>query len=237
MALPQLDVAPKYELTIPSNKQKVQFRPFLVKEQKVLMLAYESQDKRQIVAGMIDILNNCIDGDIDVGTLPTYDIDYMFTQIRAKSVGEKIDLSIRCPACSAENPISVDLDSVKIEVNEPTKIVKLTDQISIKLRYPDYKTFLSNEKLFDENSSQTDVVFQIAATCIESIMTEEDNISAKDEPIEDIIQFIESMNADQFMEISNFVQEMPIMSHDVDIKCHSCGNDFKQELRGLDDFF
>jgi predicted house-cleaning NTP pyrophosphatase (Maf/HAM1 superfamily) len=205
MALPSLNTAPSYELIIPSTQKKYNYRPFLVKEQKILMLAYESQDKKQIINAMLDTIKSCIP-DIDVRLLTTSDVDYIFTQLRAKSVGEKAE-----------------------------KVVELTDKISVKLKYPTYFDFMNNLNL--ESSSQTEALMEVVVSCIDSIMTEEENISVKDEPKEEVIKFIESMSSQQFELISEFVQNIPQIEYTTSFKCANCGNEQEVKLQGLDDFF
>ena len=235
MALPSLNATPSYELTVPSSGQKLKFRPFLVKEQKILMLAYESQDKKQVINAILDTLKSCIEN-VDVSKLTTFDVDYIFTQIRAKSVGEKIDLQINCSQCNTANDININLDNVIMEVTEGEKIIQLTDQIAVKLKYPTYVDFI--QKIGNMNSeSQTETVMEVIISCMDSVMTEEENISLKDETKEEIEKFIDSMNSKQFEEVSEFVQNMPQMSYTFNLKCVSCEHEEEKVLRGLDDFF
>lgn len=235
MALPVLNVSPKYELTVPSTKKKVKFRPFLVKEQKVLLIAYESQDKKQILQAIIDTIKACVEG-LENDELATFDVDYLFTQIRAKSVGEKVNVEIACEHCGILNPVEINLEDVKIEVEESSKVVKINDEISLKLKYPNYSQFLANQNFF-EATSQSEMLMEIVYSCIESIMTEEENIRVIDEPREEIEKFVESLSSKQFEEISAFVQAMPQLKHQVDINCSSCGKESIRILEGIDDFF
>lgn len=236
MALPVLSTEPKYEVEIPSNKQRVRFRPFLVKEQKVLLLAYETQDKKQIVQAILDVVASCVVDEINVYSLTTFDIDYLFTQIRGKSVGEKVELVINCNSCETPNDVDVNLEEIKIDVKEATKTVKLTEEVSVKLKFPDYSNLLSNDKFFTAES-QSEIIMEVIAACIENIMTENENIIVKNEPREDVIKFIESMNSQQFQMISDFVQNIPAMTHEVSFNCVNCGIGNSQILKGIDDFF
>jgi predicted house-cleaning NTP pyrophosphatase (Maf/HAM1 superfamily) len=234
MALPSLNASPAYELSVPSTGKKYKFRPFLVKEQKVLMLAYESQDKKQIINAMLETISSCVD-EINPKTLTTSDVDYIFTQLRAKSVGEKIELTIKCDQCETYNPITVDVEKVKVNGNTKEKVVKLSEDISIKLKYPTYYDFMTN--LDVENKTHTDTIMDVVVSCIDSIMTEEDNISAKDEPREEVIKFVESMNSKQFEMISDFVQEIPQLEYNTGFTCTNCSYEQNVKLQGLDDFF
>lgn len=235
MALPLLNTAPKYELTIPSTKEKIRVRPFLVKEQKVLMIAYESQDKRQIIQAILDTVAACAEG-VEPSKLTTFDIDYLFTQIRAKSVGEKVDLKINCSECGTGNDIQVVLDEIKIEQGVDSEVIQITDEISVRLKYPSYGDFLKNSKFF-ESETQSEVIMELMLACIHSIMTEEENILAKDEPREELVKFVDSMTAEQFEKVSTFVQNMPVLNHTVKYDCVSCGENNERVLQGIDDFF
>ena len=235
MALPSLNATPSYELTVPSSGQKLKYRPFLVKEQKILMLAYESQDKKHIINAMIDTLKGCVT-DIDITKLATFDVDYIFTQIRAKSVGEKIEIKLPCSECETPNPLTVNLEDINIDVKENEKVVKLTDQVSVKLKYPTYVDFITRIGSID-NKTQTETIMEIIISCMDSVMTEEENISLKDETREEIEKFIDSMNSKQFEEVSEFVQNMPQMTYTHKMACINCGHEEEKTLRGLDDFF
>jgi hypothetical protein len=234
MALPSLNATPSYELTIPSTKKKYNYRPFLVKEQKILMLAYESKDKKQVINAMLDTVKSCIP-EIDVKVLTTSDVDYIFTQLRAKSVGEKIELNIPCNNCSTQNPISVNVEEVKVNGDNAEKTIELTDKISVKLKYPTYFDFMSGMNL--DSESQTETLMEIIISCLDSIMTEEENMLIRDEPKEEVIRFIESMNSQQFELISEFVQNIPQIEYNNKFKCISCGEEQEIKLQGLDDFF
>lgn len=236
MGLPLLNSAPKYEVKIPSSGELVSFRPFLVKEQKVLLIAYESKDKKQIINAMLDCISNCITADINVYNLSTFDADYLFTQIRSKSVGEGVDILLACEECRADNDIHINLDEIQVEINKKEEIVKLTDEISVKMSYPTYARYLESNTIF-EAATSTDLIMEIIISCIDSIMTEEENINARDESREDLVAFIDSMTQDQFMKLSNFIEDMPVMKQDINFTCQSCGHKNKRTLEGIDDFF
>ena len=236
MALPLLNDSPKYELAIPSTGEMVRFRPFLVKEQKVLLLAYESQNKRQIIQAILDTIKSCVESDFNVAKLTTFDLDYMFTQIRAKSVGEKVNIHIPCESCQTSNEVEINLEEIEIEKTPSEEIVQLTDDISVKLKYPNYADFLRDKDFF-ESESQSEMIMKIMIASIESIMTNEENILLKDEPKEEVEKFIDSMTGAQFEKITKFVQHMPVMKQDVKFKCISCGEENNRTLQGIDDFF
>ena len=235
MALPQLNSTPSYRITIPSLGKKTTFRPFLVKEQKALLIAYETQDKTDMVRAITRTIHACIEEPIEE-TLTTFDVDYLFTQIRAKSVGEVVDLSIKCEECNMANDISIELDDIQMSKETQSDIIKLTDEVSLKMRYPSYDDFLSNEKLL-ETDSMTESLMELIMVCLDSVLTEEERFSIKDESKEDVINFIDSMTSDQFERVTEFVQNMPAISKDVEFTCVSCKHENKRTLQGMDDFF
>ena len=234
MALPQLNTSPKYELKIPSTNEQAFFRPFLVKEQKVMMMAYESQERKQIVKAMLDTVQACLETTSDVYSLPTFDIDYIFTKIRSKSVGEKVDIKIKCSECDQYTDVNVNLDELEAPIIEGTKVVELNDQISLTLKYPTYTQFIRDPKILE--SSNTEMIMEIIVSCMDSIQTGEDNIVLKDEPKEEIVKFLDSMTSQQFELVSEFVQKMPTMTKTVSFECSNCGAHNDTVLQGLDDF-
>jgi len=235
MALPKLNTAPKYELTVPSTKQKLRFRPFLVKEQKVLLIAYESQDRRQIVQSVLDIIEECVEN-VDIKTLTTFDVDYIFTKIRSKAVGEKINVNLKCKECNTQNEISIDLDTVNVEVIKQQMDIKINDQISLKMKYPDYDYFLKHDSIF-ENNSKSEILTQLVASCIESVQTDDENLRLEDESMEEVETFINSLSASQFNDIQSFIEKLPKIKKDVNFNCIKCGSENNTLLQGLDDFF
>lgn len=236
MALPVINDKPKYEMVIPSIKKKVRYRPFLVKEQKVLLLAYESKDKRGIIRAILDTLNACIEEDINVYKLATFDVDYMFSQIRAKSVGETVHLNIDCSKCGTKNEAGLNLDEIKVDVHKQNMIAKITDKISVKFKYPDYNYFTSDNKFFT-NETDTDSAIDIIISCLESVMTDDDNTLIADEPREEVVRFVESLTAAQFDKIKDFINSIPQLRHEIKFKCINCGEENTRLVEGLEDFF
>jgi hypothetical protein len=234
MALPSLNASPAYELTVPSTGEQLKFRPFLVKEQKILMLANESQDKKQIINAMLNTITSCVDG-ADTNNLTTFDVDYIFTQIRAKSVGEKIEFKFPCKQCESPNETMVNLEELKMGEVKGEKIVELNDKVSVKLKYPSYSNILRS--MTDKVKSETEMAMDVIIACMDSVLTDEENISLKHETKDEINKFVDSMSGKQFEEVSKFVQDMPQLEHTVKFNCVSCGHQNKLELKGLDDFF
>lgn len=235
MALPQLNSTPSYRITIPSLGKKTTFRPFLVKEQKSLLIAYETQDRADMVRAITRTIHACVEEPIEE-SLTTFDVDYLFTQIRAKSVGEVVDLSIKCEECNMSNDISIELDDIEMTKEIQENVIKLTDDISLKMRYPSYEDFLENEKLLDPESI-TESLMELIIVCLDSVLTEEERFSIKDESKEDVVNFIDSMTSDQFERVTEFVQNMPAISKDIEFTCVSCKHENKRTLQGMDDFF
>ena len=236
MGLPLLNSAPKYEVKIPSSGELIRFRPFLVKEQKVLLLAYESQDKKQIIYAMLDCVQNCLVGEANVYKLTTFDVDFLFAQIRAKSVGESVDLLIKCESCNSENEVKVNIEDAHVVVDRKEETIKLTNEISVKMSYPTYARYLETGVVFEAKTS-TDLIMEIIISCIDNIMTEEENIDVRNESKEELITFIESMTADQFAKLSKFVEGMPAMTKDISFICSNCQHENNKTLQGIDDFF
>lgn len=236
MALPVINTTPKYEMVIPSTGKKVRFRPFLVKEQKVLLVAYESKDRRTIVRSILDVINTCVDDTIDVYKLTTFDADYMFTQIRAKSVGESVTLNIGCSHCQTTNEVNFNLEEIKVDVEKRDMKVKINNQYTLKLKYPDYSYFVSNNEFFNTEST-TDAVIDIVISCLDSLQTDDTNIEFADESKEEIVRFIESLSPDQFEKIQGFIKAMPNLRHELKFKCVNCGQQNTRMLEGLEDFF
>ena len=237
MALPRLNDNPQYELKIPSSQQVVKFRPFLVKEQKVLLIAYESQDRKQILSAMLDTIGVCISEAIDVKKLSTFDVDYMFTMIRSKSVGETTDILIQCSDCDTQNEVKVKLDDIEVPVEKQEMLIPINDKMSVRMKYPNYDFFLNNDTLLDSTKTQSEIILSMIVGCLESIETEEERINLIDESEEEILGFLESLTTAQFDKISNFVLNIPAMEHDLSFKCVNCGKDNKRKLKGLEDFF
>ena len=236
MALPRLNETPSYEMVIPSTGKKVRYRPFLVKEQKILMIAMESQDKKQILTSMVETLTACITENIDARDLATFDVDYMFTQLRSKSVGEKSTLVNTCKECGKKSDFTIDLEKINPpEVKKNVKI-SLTDSISVLMKYPSYDAFIKNEKLLDDKN-QTEQIMEFITECMDSIITDEEQIKLKDESIEEVQTFIDSLTSDQFKKLSDYIINLPRLRHTFKIKCEHCGAEEDKSLEGLEDFF
>jgi len=241
MPLPKIST-PTYELELPSTGKFVKYRPFLVKEEKVLILALESQEVKQITLAIKSVLKDCIlTKGVKVEDLPSFDIEYIFLNVRGKSVGEAIDLVVTCSDDgTTEVPVKVYVDEVKVQKNEDhTTDIKIDDKIMIKMKYPSLDQFIKNNFDFttQESISTIEKSFDIISSCIESIFTEEEAWAAADCTKKELIEFIESMNADQFKKIEQFFETMPKLSHTITVVNPKTNVENTVTLEGLTSFF
>lgn len=233
MALPKLNDAPKYDIVVPSTGQKVRYRPYLVKEEKVLMLAMESQDQRSALSAIVDTIGSCVQDDLNTNELTTFDVEYLFTQIRSKSVGETAKIGVACSHCDEQNEIDIKLDDIKVGNPEGLETtIQLTDNITLLMRWPSY-----NELIEVEGLSTTDQTFKMIAACIDSVQTEEESIRLRDESEAEVTEFVESLSSTQFDKIRKYVEQMPRMEHAVSFECTSCKKRNDITLSGISDFF
>ena len=236
MALPRLNELPEYEMVIPSTKKTVKFRPFLVKEQKVLLMAFESKETKQILNAISNTIEACID-DVDTTELANFDIDYMFAQIRAKSVGESAKVVLPCEECEHKNNVQVNLDQAKLTSEPKDNIVKISDAISIRMKYPTYHDIKNNLIVLNQDSTATGIALETIKMSLHSVLTEEEAILIKDEPAEEVDRFIESLTADQFEKLTDFIKDVPKLELDIDYDCEGCGKHNSRKVTGLEDFF
>jgi|SRR5210317_202254 len=230
MALPKLNDSPKYSLVIPSSGKKVKFRPYLIKEEKVLLMTAQENDISTTMDTIINTICSCVDEPLNKRELTTFDIEYMFIKIRSKSVGEIVDLGLKCDACEETNRVDVNLEEIQCKIQKKNNIIQLTDSITVEMRYPSYSSI---EYTDDEN----ELGFEIIANSIKAVITEDERIETDDEPKESVRAFLESMTKDQFERIGSYVEDLPQMKHDVDYVCKNCGHKNHVELKGMQSFF
>jgi len=235
MALPRLNEVPEYELVIPSTKENIQFRPFLVKEQKILLMAFESRDTKQIMQAIGKTIESCIP-DIKLAKLASFDIDYIFMQIRSKSVGEKANLSIKCKHCEHPNPVEVDLENVQLTSEPKDKMIKLTDDMTMKMKYPSFFD-VTNSDMVKEDITSTEMAIESIKMSMDALITEEEHISMKDETSEEIARFVDSLNDEQFSKLAAFIQDIPKLILNIDFTCESCNKENNHVMEGINDFF
>ena len=239
MALPKIDT-PVYEITLPISQVQLKFRPFLVKEQKILLIAMESKDEKEIENNIQMILNNCNLTDVNIDTLPLVDIEYYFLNLRARSVGEVVDTRYKCEnevnGETCGNLMDVNFDILNVNVTSPPEgsdLIKISDSVGIKMRYPNFEV----SKKIKSNDSLTDSAFKLVIECIEYIYDNDTLYYANEVSQEELLNFIESMTKEQFEKIEFFIDNLPKLDKIVDIKCKKCGFDHKIELQGLQSFF
>ena len=238
MPLPTI-ATPSYELKLPSTKKTIKYRPFLVKEEKLLVLALETQDTKQITTAIKQVLKGCIQSrGVKVETLPTFDIEFLFLNIRAKSVGEIVDVTITAPD-DGVTPIDITLDIEEIEVQESkdhNKRIQLDDTLMMDMKYPSLDQFIKNN--FDFGGDATlDQSFELIASCIDKIYNEEEVWAAEDCTKKELVQFLEQMNSSQFKQIEKFFDTMPKLSHTVEVTNPKTGVKSSVVLEGLQSFF
>ena len=238
MPLPKI-ATPTYQLELPSTGKTVTYRPFLVKEEKVLVIALESEDNKQITNAIKAVLKSCVQTKgIKVEQLPTFDIEYLFLNIRGKSVGEELEVNIICPDDGETSvPVYVSLDEIEIYKEKGhTNKIKLDDNLMMEMKYPSLDEFIKNNFDFNEEN-QMDQSFQLIASCIDKIYSEEEVWATADCPKKEVNEFLESMNSGQFKEIEKFFETMPKLKHDIKVKNPKTGVESDVVLEGLASFF
>ncbi len=238
MPLPKIST-PTYELVLPSTEKTVKYRPFLVKEEKVLLIALESENTTEITNAIKAVIKNCVlTKGIKVETLPTFDIEYLFLNIRGKSVGEVIEVNLICPDDGvSEVKKNIPIDDIKIQRTDGhTNQIKLDDNIMMEMKYPSLEQFIKNNFDFSEGN-QMDQSFELIGTCIDKIYTEEEVWTASDCTKKELTEFLESMNSSQFKEIESFFETMPKLSHTIKVKNPNTEKESDVVLEGLASFF
>jgi hypothetical protein len=238
MGLPKIST-PIYELEIPSLKKKIRYRPFLVKEEKILIIALESEDSKAIANAVKNVISNCIlSKGIKVDDLSTFDIEYLFLNIRGKSVGESVDVLITCPDDeTTQVPMSINLDEINVEVDpKHSRDIKLDDTLTLRMRYPSMTEFIKNN--FDSGDGvSVDDTFDLIISCIEQIYSEEESWTASDSTKKELLEFVEQLSSKQFKEVEKFFETMPKLSHTIKIKNPKTGVESEVVLEGLSAFF
>ena len=240
MALPKIDT-PVYDLELPLSKKKIRFRPFLVKEQRNLMMAMESDDKETIERNIRQVLHNCtLTEGLEIDKLPIIDVEFYFINLRARSVGEVVQNRYRCENEVEEkvcgNLMDVELNVLEIQpdmTNVVDDVIQINDKISVKLKFPEF-SILERANKFE---SVTDMAFDMIAESVEYIFDGEQYYYAAESEPDDIIEFIESLNQDQFNKIENFFNNLPKLNKSIEVDCKKCGFHHTIQVEGLDSFF
>ena len=236
MPLPTI-VTPSYELNLPSSGKKIKYRPFLVKEEKILILAIESGSIKDISRAIKDVLKSCIlTKGVKIDELPTFDIEYLFLNIRSRSIGESIDLVITCPD---DNETKVNkqiyIDEIEVKTNEDhNPDIKLDDTYTMRLKYPSLDQFIDENFNFDDGRDNS---FDIISSCIDMVFSDEEAWEAKDCTKKELLEFVERLNSSQFKEVEKFFDTMPKISHDIEVENPNTKVKSTVKLEGLASFF
>ena len=240
MPLPKIST-PTYQLTLPSSNRKIKYRPFLVKEEKVLIVAMESEDTKQIAGAVKDVIKNCIlTRGVKVEELSTFDIEYLFLNIRGKSVGEEVEVLVTCPDDGETKvPVTIYVDEIKVVKPRDHNIdIVLDDKMSLRMKYPSLNQFIeSNFETDDEAETMVDKSFRVVADCMDTIFDGEDAWEAKDYSAQERLDFVQQLNSQQYKKVEKFFSTMPKLSHTIKVKNPNTKVESEVVLEGLASFF
>jgi hypothetical protein len=234
MALPILNT-PSYEVELPLTKKSIKYRPFLVKEEKVLLMALESQDQKQIMRAMHEIIDTCTFGAIKAKELPVAELELLFLKIRGKSVGENTHIALSCSACDDKNEVDINLEDIKLSLDDlPNVKIMLTDSIGVIMKFP-----TSDDVLRSVDSKKSDVEnsYAVIVSCLDKIFDSENVYDVATQTKKEVQDFIESLNQKQFEKIKEFFTKLPKLTHTVDFKCQKCSHSNSLVIEGLESFF
>jgi hypothetical protein len=236
MPLPKL-VVPEYELELPSSKETVKYRPFLVKEEKLLLTAMQLGEEKDMMNAVKTIIKNCTNLKARVDSLATFDIEYLFLKIRSKSIGEVSKIMVTCPD-DDETQVEVEIDLESIEVTWPknhSNKIELTDDVGLIMRYPSLDTFVKLN--FTGEDITVDNIFDLSVSCIDQVYEGDEVQDIKTYTKKEILEFLESMKSDQFMKLQDFFANMPKLEHDIEVENPNTGVKSTVKLEGLGSFF
>tara|TARA_Y100000034_G_C6839421_1_gene379611 strand:- start:413 stop:1117 length:705 start_codon:yes stop_codon:yes gene_type:complete len=232
--LPKI-ATPKYDMIVPSTGKTITYRPYVVKEEKLLLIAMESQDENQIEKAVLNIIKECVESPINVDDLTTFDVEMIFITLRSKSVGEGIKITPKCKHCEESNEVKIDLEKITVENLSDTvdKHIKLTDDISIDLKWHTMKDRTEDLK----KETETETIINMIVASLETIYSGEEIFAVKDSSKKETVDFVESLNTDQFNNIVEVLSKSPYMSYDLKFDCKKCSKENTMEMKGLIDFF
>jgi hypothetical protein len=240
MALP-INTTPTYTVTIPSTGQEISYRPFLVKDQKNLLVAQQSENQKVMADTLKSVIQSCIVGDIDVSKLATFDIEYLFLHIRGKSVGEEVPLLLKCDEDHGEDnkkaqiKYTVRVDDIQVHKDpNHTNRFDLFNDVGVQMKYPSFEMI---DKFQNAKTDDASVMFNVIADCIDFIYDSNEVYYAHDQSPQEIAQFLENLTTEQFDKIQSFFETMPKLTHDVEYNCPVCGKHHKVRIEGLQSFF
>ena len=235
MALPRLNNDVNYNMIIPSMNKEVRYRPFLMKEEKTLLTAMESKDNRVVFSSLLDTIRSCVKDEVKIHQLTSFDIEYMFLQIRSKSVGETAKVSLECSECKTQNEIDVRLDDIKIHIPEVNKTIKLDDSITLEVDWPSFHDLIGSDVVMGDTPT-ADQIFVVMQSCFKTIITDDERINLKEVSKRELQEFMESMNSSQFGKVRDFIENIPKLQHTLEFDCVSCGHKNKQVVEGVSNF-
>ena len=237
MALP-MNRTPTFNLTIPSTGKQINYRPFLIKDEKALMIAQQSEDPQVMFDTLKDVIKSCIKDEVNVDDFAIFDIEYIFTQIRAKSVGERVELFLKCDTCEDDKAVAqVNLDLTQLQVEKDpnhTNKIDLYDDVGMILKYPSLELLTKLENLDSNNVEQ---MFEIVVDCIDSIYTSTEVFHAKEQDRNELRDFLNNMSPDQFVKVQTFFETMPKLKKEISYNCPVCRKKHDKVLEGLQSFF
>ena len=229
MTLPKI-ATPTHTLKLPSDGRSIRYRPFLVKEEKILLMAMESEDEKEVTEAVKNIIENCVEDDLDVKNLAVFDVEYLFLNLRSKSIGESVKLKMSCEHCENECMVNVNLSSVEINRTEGhDNKIQLTSEIGVIMRYPTFG--------IAESVDITKDPLKVVNDCVDKIYDSKKVYNTRDSSEEELTEFVDSLNHEQFQKIQNFFETMPKLKKDVSFKCSKCKKDSDIVIERLQDFF
>lgn len=234
MALPILNT-PRFELDLPISKKTISYRPFLVKEEKVLLMALESQDQKQIMKAMHDIVDSCTYGEVKAKQLPVGELEWIFLKLRSKSVGETSHVGIKCTSCGETHETDINLEDIVLDAaNIVSNKIMLTDTVGVMMKYPSSDDVLKN---IDSKKSDVENSYAVIAACLDKIFDTENVYDVATQTKQEVQDFIDSLNKKQFEKIKDFFDKLPKLKHELGFKCEKCGAQNDVVLEGMESFF
>lgn len=229
-----INTLPKYQVTLPVSGMKVEYRPFIVKEEKLLLMAAESKDEKMMSSAVKQIVQSCTEGKVDISRLPTTDVEYLFLQLRSDSIGETVKPNVKCSKCEVGNEIEVNLKQIKVATNPShNKKIHLAGDIYVMMKHP----VMHDMEKVETKDTEIDRAFMLIAKCIDKVISGETIYNAAEMDENEVREFIENLTQSQFKKLLDFIDTMPSMQSEITFKCKKCGHDNSAVLKGLSSFF
>ena len=235
MSLPKFNDVPKHSIVIPSSGKKVTYRPFLVKEEKILLMALESEDQKQIARSVYDTVTSCVYEEIKPRELTVYDVEYLFLNIRSRAIGETATINLKCENCGHENGLKVNVTKVKVDNKKTDNMLDLGNKLVLEMQHPTFESMLDNEEV-ENAESLTDKVFAAVKTAIKAIHYNDERLEVKDYSAQEMNEFIDNLSGKQFAIIREYVEKIPKLTQDLEYDCEECHTHNKLTVEGLQNF-